>query len=132
MILLDDKYVIVKYQEDTKCIYYKWKGFVPTVVLKRTMENIITWIEQYQADSMISNLKDMGAVSKEDQEWVAHKFTTVLLNLTIIYSAVVLPSSIFGNFANDEIVKNISSGKITIRNFGDEKKAIEWIEEFHK
>lgn len=132
MILLDDQHIIVTYHEDEKCLDYMWKDFVPSILLRERLEKVIKWIEEYKAEALINNLKHVGAVSKEDQMWIAKVFSPALVNAKLKYSVIVLPTSIFGKLANEEVERNIGSNSIITKHFNDSKKALEWIADMQK
>lgn len=132
MVLLDDKYIIVRYEATNHSIYYKWKGFIPNDVLKNTLEKVVAWSKKYNAITLISNLENMGVVSKENQEWVATEFVSSLIQLGMKNFAIILPTSIFGKLSNDEVIKKNPSINVITQNFDNEQKAFEWAKEIQR
>ncbi len=135
MILLDDKYVLVEVNQSENYIYYVWKGFVPSNVLKETLNKVLIWIEKYELTKIVSNAQKIGVISQTDQEWLANTFATKMMNSTIIFSAVILPTSVFGKMSGNEIIKksisNNTSSLIT-KYFDSKETSLSWVREIQK
>ncbi len=79
---------------------------------------------------VLSNAQQLGSISSKAKDWLSSSFYDELSKLGVVKFARVLPSNLFSKLALESVITRAEAlGCIgfEVKNFGEEKAAVEWL-----
>jgi hypothetical protein len=128
MILFQQPYLIIEYDEKLSCLSQHWKGYAKSDQFRAGIEKSIELFKLKRATALISNTKELAIVSNEDTHWAATYATPKMISYGLTYVAFIVPTNVFTQVSVDSF-KNKTEDKVQFQYFTDLVKAKEWIRE---
>ncbi len=125
-ILFERPYLTVAYDEELNCIQQNWKGFAKSHDFREGILKSVEFLEEKQADKILSNTKEFSVVKKEDTDWVAKEITPILVEKGMRKMAFIVPSNVFTQVSVNNF-KDEANKIVSICYFDDVQKAKDWM-----
>jgi len=112
-----------------------WQGSINSETYKKACLTVLDMLRKYPTHKFLYDQRNMGIISVADTKWTYEEYYPVYLEIVGKHkkSAVVLSSSVFGEFSVKNLVNGIAKTKNTDEDvlvnqyFEDREKAIEWL-----
>ncbi len=127
MIYFEKDYLRIDYDQNENVITMNWKEAVVSEEFREGLNKGLQCVEENAIKHWLADVRDMGALSNEDQEWSNNEWFPKIIKAGIKFMAVVISSDIFNQMTVDEIMTKVPQTNIVHRNFDDMDKAKEWL-----
>ena len=91
-VLYEDDNIIIRLPDIPKCLFWKWKKYVPQETYKELLEKIYNFTREHGCDKVIMDLTDMKARSQELQQHIETNFFPRMIQLGVLSWANVKPA----------------------------------------
>ncbi len=118
------------YLPANQCVRIEWLNYPNSQEFRDGMDAMLAALLKHNTMKLLVADGKMGAVSDEDQKWVAEEWTPKSLKAGAIKTAIVLSSDIFNQLSTESMVEQSNSNNATTSNtsyFPSEKEALEWL-----
>lgn len=130
MDIEDNEYYRITIDENTPCLEWIGKKFMPSQVFReseqKSLEAFLKHRSKYSNFQWYVDARDIGVVSREDTEWVAENILPKMSAAGLRKEAFIVPKSALGRMT----VKNYQSKAgevIQIQVFGTPTEAKSWL-----
>ena len=128
MILFQQPYLTIEYNEQIKCLSQHWNGYAKSEQFRLGIEKSIEIFKQKKPSKLISNTKELAIITNEDTQWAATYATPIMVENGLKHMAFVVPTNVFTQMSVDNF-KNRSSSRLQIQYFDSLAKAQVWLGE---
>lgn len=109
-------------------IYIKWEFMVEENLFREGMEKLIEMMEEHKIGKILSDVTQLGPLSKQDEEWCIDDWLPRALSVGYSSIANIIAEDIFGKMAIEDILNNAAEkSPIKMQYFEDEEKAAKWL-----
>jgi len=126
MILYQQSYLTIEYEENLQCLIQHWKGFATSEQFRDGINQSITYFTEKKINKLISNTKELAVIKKEDTDWVAAYATPIMVQHGLQYMAFIVPTNIFTQVSVSNF-KSKAEDMLQIQYFNDLHIAIHWL-----
>jgi hypothetical protein len=107
----------------------KWHDFAQGGDFREGLNAGLELVQNKGATNWLADLREMGTVSDEDQEWSNNNWFPRALESTLTRMAIVQPQSVVANMSVENIMQEVGDGNLTTHHFDDRTDAKEWLQE---
>ena len=133
MILRDDKYITISFDETQSLFKTRWKQASSDIsdseVVKSIIADICQKLEMCRPKYYIANQKDKEvAYSVDIQQWVAVSLYKASCAANVEYVATIESDNISVSMSNDQMIGEVEiKNGIKVATFTDESAALRWM-----
>ena len=134
MIIIDNAFANVTYQEDGRYILFAYKKFGTSKVFRETWNKTGEVVVEKQVNKYLSDSRKMAVLSLEDQQWFAEEWSPSIQRQVQkdTFTAIVLDSGAFTEMSAKSISNKVGGDTgngviVTFEFFKDVEAAKEWI-----
>ena len=125
----DEDYLTAEYDSDVDAVVMKWHDFAQGEDFREGLNAGLELVQNKGATNWLADLREMGTVSDEDQEWSNNDWFPRALESTLARMAIVQPESVVANMSVENIMQEVGDGNLTTHHFDDRTDAKEWLQE---
>lgn len=122
-------YLDIHYHDDINTVHLEWKTTPDSNEFKAGLNKGLELVKEKKAPNWIGDVRQMGAITEEDQQWSNEDWFPRALHAGLKNMAVLVSDDIFNQMAVDEIMKKVPETELTQQYFDDIKKAKNWLKE---
>jgi len=120
-------YLDIYFYEDIDTVHLAWLTGPTSTELKEGLNKGIEVVKLNKAKNWIGDVRQMGAITDQDQTWCNEDWFPRALHAGIKNMAVLISDDIFNQMAVDEIMTKIPEVNLNQQYFTDVEKAKEWL-----
>lgn len=109
-VLYEDKAMTISWNEDDRIIESVWKGFATGEAYQNPLEKLLELVKSKKTSKILSDMRNMSAVSQSDQEWVEKDFMPRMIEAGIKYWALVFPTSVVATMSLKQMEQAVQEG----------------------
>ncbi len=128
MILFQQPYLTIEYDEASRCLSQHWKGYAKSEQFRAGILKSIELFREKRPSKLISNTKELAVISNEDTNWAATYATPIMIGHGLRYMAFIVPINVFTQVSVNNF-KNKTEDKLQLQYFTDLAKAKEWLQQ---
>jgi hypothetical protein len=130
MQLSENDYVKISIDESVPCLEWIGKKFISSEAFRESEEKSLRFYREYMGKypglQWFVDAREVGAILKEDTDWVAKNILPVFASLGLKKEAFVVPKSAFGKLALDDYISE-SGERIEMKVFDSITGAKAWL-----
>ncbi len=121
--------IILLYEEESHILIHEWKAPPTSKEFREGTNVLITAFEHFKTGKLVSDVRQMGAVLSDDQQWILADWIPRARKAGFSHSALIIPEDIFTQMALEGMSEQ-SGDQLPSKNFDNIKDAVEWIKQF--
>lgn len=125
----DEDHLTVKYEKDLDAVVMDWHSFAQGDVFRDGLDTGLELIQKEQAENWIADLREMGTVGDDDQEWSNNNWFPRALETSLTHMAIIKPESFVANMSVENIMEEVGEGELITHYFDNRAKAEQWLKE---
>ena len=108
-------------------LFRSWKKFAKGEDFRQGLNEGLELLEQHGTSKWLADLRDLGTVTKEDQEWSNEQWYPRAINGGIRYMAIIMPKSVISSMSVTNILTRVKDINVETQYFDDIDSAKEWL-----
>lgn len=129
MVHFDKPFLTIYWDNSIACVIMEWKKFVAGNDFRTGLDTGLQLIIDKRSTKWLADLRNLGVVAQEDQEWSNNNWFPRALIAGITHMAIVQPANIISKWSVDRILEKVANTNLTIHYFDDLDKARQWLNE---
>jgi hypothetical protein len=125
MVFLETSNMLIDWNEALQAVVVTRKGYSDGESFRDEHIKFIELLELKKSRKLITDLRQMRMVSREDQEWMVSYLTPRAIAAGLEYEASILPQSILAQISVSNMRKHKKSWERA--NFASWEEAVAWI-----
>lgn len=122
-------HLTVRYDEGLDAVVMEWNEFAQGEDFRDGLDAGLELVQEKEATNWLADLREMGTVTDEDQEWSNNNWFPRALETTLAHMAIVQPESVVANMSVENIMKEVAGGELTSHYFDNRSEAKQWLRE---
>lgn len=122
-------HLTVQYNESLDAVVMKWHEFAQGEDFRDGLDAGLELVEEKGATNWLADLREMGTVADEDQEWSNNDWFPRALETTLANMAIIQPESVVANMSVENIMEEVAGGALTSHYFDNRSEAKQWLRE---
>jgi hypothetical protein len=123
----DKDHLTATYDDATDTVVMEWYTFAEGEPFREGLDAGLDLVKQEGAENWLADLKDLGTVDQDDQEWSNQDWFPRAMETTLTNMAIVQPESVVANMSVENIMQEVGDGAITTHYFDDRAEAEDWL-----
>jgi hypothetical protein len=128
MAQYESAFLIIEWDGSIEAVIMNWTDFAEGEEYREGLNKGLEVIEQHGAENWLADLREMGAVSQEDQEWTRNEWHPRAFETSLTNMAIIQPESVVAEMSVDDLVQEIGE-ETTIQIFDNKEDAKSWLDE---
>lgn len=130
MVVVNDKHLVLEYDERMNCIFQIWKGFFSSELFREGVEKTNALFAQKKpVPNFLVDISESSVIKKEDTEWAATTAIPLAIQNGLKNYGFVLPKNIFTQVSLNNFRNDLNQPSLSIRLFDNLDRAKEWVQE---
>ncbi|AYB32036.1 hypothetical protein [Chryseolinea soli] len=125
----ENDFLFIRYDEKNHLLILEWKLAPASPEFKEGTNMLITAFEHFKTGKLVSDIRQLGAVHPDDQQWISNDWISRAVKAGFSCSAAVLPDDVFTHMSL-EGMSSQSSDQLPAKTFDNMDDAIDWIKQF--
>ena len=127
---VNEKNIVLEYDEDLKCIIQTWKGFFNSEVFRTGVEKTNKLFEKKKpVEAFLVDISSSSVIKKEDTDWAARTAIPAAIRNGLKYYGFVLPENVFTQVSLSNFKKELNQPSLEIKLFDSINDAKNWVRE---
>lgn len=118
----------IEWEPTIEAVVMDWHAFAKGEAYRNGLDKGLELVEDKGATNWLADLRDLGTVTQEDQEWTQNEWHPRAFETTLSNIAVLQPESVVANMSVDDLVEEFGSNDNKSRIFSDRDEAESWLE----
>jgi hypothetical protein len=106
-----------------------WHSFAQGDTFRNGLDTGLELIKKKGAKNWIADLREMGTVADDDQEWSNNNWFPRALETSLTSMAIIKPESFVASMSVENIMEEIGEGDLTTHYFDNRADAEQWLKE---
>lgn len=123
----DESHLVIDYESQLDAVVMNWEDFAQGEPYREGLNAGLELVNQRNASNWLADLREMGTVTDEDQEWSNEEWFPRALESSLDHMAIVQPESVIANMAVENIMNEVGDGAITTHYFDNRDEAEAWL-----
>jgi hypothetical protein len=123
----DEDYLTAQYDDTLDAVVMEWHDFAQGEAFRNGLNAGLELVEKENAENWLADLREMGTVAEDDQEWSNNDWFPRALETTLSYMAIVQPESVIANISVENIMQEGGGGDLKTHYFDDYAEATQWL-----
>jgi hypothetical protein len=125
----DKPHLTVTHDTDLDAVVMDWDGFVKGQEYRDSLEAGLELVQQERATNWLADLREMGTVDTDDQEWTNQDWFPRAMDSTLKHMAIIKPEDVVADMSVDKIMQEVGDGDFRSHYFDNRDEAEEWLQE---
>lgn len=127
MKIVNEKNLVLEYDDDLNCIIQTWKGFFNSEFFKDGVEKTNKLFEQKKpVEKFLVDISQCSVIKKDDTDWAARTAIPKAISNGLKYYGFVLPENIFTQVSLNNFKQELNQPSLEIRIFDSIEAAKNW------
>jgi hypothetical protein len=118
----------VHWDEFAGAVHVTWKRFAEREEYRAVLNAGVELLLQKKTKRWLSDLRDLGAITQEDQRWGSESWLPRATQAGMAYIALVSPRKLVAQMAVKTFMNNVNDHSVVIGNFEDLETARDWLQ----
>ncbi|AHF99132.1 hypothetical protein HALLA_10030 [Halostagnicola larsenii XH-48] len=118
----------IEWDPTIETVVMNWHAFAKGDAYRNGLDKGLELVEDKGATNWLADLRDLGTVTQEDQEWTQNEWHPRAFDTTLSNIAVLQPESVVANMSVGDLVEEFGSNDNKSRIFSDRDEAESWLE----
>lgn len=128
MKIVDEKHIILEYDEELKCIIQTWKGFYNSDAFRLGVNQTNQlFVQKSPVDAFLVDISQSSVIKKEDTDWAARTAIPAAIKNGLKYYGFVLPANVFTQVSLNNFKQELNQPSLEIRLFDSIENAKNWV-----
>ncbi len=127
MVYFDESYLTIQWDASIQCVVMQWKKFVEGESFRKGLDTGLKLVEEKHAKRWLADLRKLGVVTQEDQQWSNEDWFPRAINSSLQYMAIIVPENIIAKWSVDRIMTKVEGASLLTHYFDNTDKAMEWL-----
>jgi hypothetical protein len=128
-VLVDQPWVLMRWDRSSKCVVSVWKGFANSAEFRAVLEKGLQAIRDRHALGYVSDTRKIKVIVREDQKWANETLIPLMGAAGLKRLAMVTADAGLGKVTVEEIVKMVDNKPLLMRAFDSLPAAMRWVRE---
>lgn len=129
MSYYDEPHLEVRYDSTVDAVVMEWKRFAKGDDFRDGLDTGLELVERKRAKNWLADLREMGTVAEEDQEWSNDEWFPRALQTCLHSMAIVKPEDVVANMSVENIMQEVGDEGLITHHFDNREKAREWLQD---
>jgi len=129
MVYYEKSHLTVRYHDEIDAVVMDWHGFAQGEQYREGLNAGLELVQQKKATNWLADLRDMGTVKDEDQNWSNTDWFPRAIETSLSNMAIVQPESVVANMSVENIMEEVGDGALTTHYFDNRDDAKTWLRE---
>jgi hypothetical protein len=125
----DSSFLTAQYDERLDAVVMKWHDFAEGDDFREGLDAGLELIQEKEASNWLADLRKMGTVSGDDQEWSNNDWFPRAMETALTHMAIVQPENVVADMSVENIMQEVGDGDITTHHFDNRPEAERWLEQ---
>lgn len=121
-------FLTIEWDDSIEAVIMNWTDFAKGDDYREGLNEGLELVEQHTAVNWLADLREMGTVTNEDQQWTRDEWHPRAFDTSMENMAIIQPESVVAEMSVDELVQEIGE-QITMNIFDNREDARAWIGE---
>ncbi|GAB7017845.1 hypothetical protein [Halostagnicola bangensis] len=117
----------IEWESTIDAVVMDWHNFAKGDQYREGLEKGLELVEEKRAENWLADLRDLGTVTQEDQEWTQEEWHPRAFETSLSTIAVIQPESVVANMSVENLVQEFGSNENKSRIFSDRAEAESWL-----
>ncbi|MDJ1430561.1 hypothetical protein [Halostagnicola sp. A-GB9-2] len=117
----------IEWESTIDAVVMDWHNFAKGDQYREGLEKGLELVEEKRAENWLADLRDLGTVTQEDQEWTQEEWHPRAFETSLSTIAVIQPESVVANMSVENLVQEFGSNENKSRIFSDRDEAESWL-----
>lgn len=127
---VNEKHLVLEYDEASRCIIQTWKGFSGSVKFREGVEKTNQLFKKNNpTKKFIVDATEAAVVAQEDTIWAAKTAIPIAIQNGLKYYALVVPKNVFSQLSLQNFRNMLNQPSLEVQLFDDLLKAKNWIQD---
>lgn len=128
MLVVNDKNLVLAYDEDLKCIIQTWKGHFSSDYFKEGVERTNQlFANKRPVSRFLVDAQNASLIKKEDTDWAAKTAIPTAIRHGLKYYGFVVPTNVFTQLSLNNFQKELNQPSLEIKLFDNIDAARAWM-----
>lgn len=129
MVTVNEKHLVLKYDENLNCIFQIWKGFFTSEQFREGVEQTNKlFAQQKPVPNFLVDISESSVIKKEDTEWAATTAIPLAVKNGLKNYGFVLPKNVFAQVSLNNFRRDLNQPTLSIELFDNLERAKDWVE----
>jgi hypothetical protein len=125
----DTSHLTVEYDESMDAVVMDWHDFAQGEDYRSGLDNGLELVKRKKARNWLADLREMGTVSEDDQEWSNTDWFPRAMGTSLSNMAIIKPESVVADMSVDNIMEEVEGGELTTHYFDNRLEAEQWFKD---
>ncbi len=126
----EQKNAKIEYSSEQQVMLLTWNGFQNHAALTEAMNTAYDLIREKGLRFWISDHRNLGVLSKENQAWISEQFVPRLLSTTKVRNVgIIIGEKLFTNTSMNSVEKAANEADLPVQNFPNLEQTLAWFEQ---
>jgi len=126
MSYYDSDFLTIEWDESIEAVVMNWTDFAEGEDYREGLNEGLELVKRHDSENWLADLRDMKAVSQEDQEWTQEEWHSRAFDSSLEKMAIVQPESVVTEMSVEDLVQEIGE-QITMQIFDNKSDARDWL-----
>ena len=117
----------IQWDEASQSVVMVWKSFAKGDKFRNGLDEGLELLRAKDARNWLADLRDLGTVTKDDQEWSNENWYPRAINAGVRKMAVIMPKSVISTMSVTRILTKVEKVDIETRYFDDLEASKVWL-----
>jgi hypothetical protein len=123
----DREHLTVGWDSSLQAVVMEWHDFAEGNPYREGLEAGLELVQKKQAGNWLADLREMGTVASEDQEWTDQEWFPRAMESPLERMAIIQPESVVAEMSVDSIMQEVGDGALTSHHFDNRSEAEDWL-----
>ena len=130
MVVVNEKHLLLEYNEELKCIIQTWRGFFNSDLFRSGVNRTNQlFAEKKPVATFLVDISESSVIKKEDTEWAATTAIPLAIKNGLKNYGFVLPKNVFTQVSLTNFRNDLNQPSLNIQLFDSMDRAKAWAEE---
>lgn len=126
---VNEKHLVLEFDEKLGCIIQTWIGFAGTEKFRAGVEKTNELFRRTKSKKFIVDGSGAAVVKQEDTEWAAKTAIPLAIQNGLKYYALIVPKNLFSQISLQHFKSSLNQPSLEVQLFDDITKAKTWMSE---
>ena len=123
----DFDFLNIQWDDSIKSVIMTWKKFAQGDDFRMGLNEGVNLVSQKGGSNWLADLRDLGAVTKEDQQWSNEDWYPRAIAVGVRFMAIIMPKSFISALTVKNILTKVEDIHVETQYFGSLEDAKLWL-----
>ncbi|NJP04710.1 MAG: hypothetical protein HC837_03290 [Chloroflexaceae bacterium] len=127
MVYFDTSYLCIRWDSEINSVLMEWKSFVFGNDFRQGLNKGLELAREKRASRWLADLRKLGVVSQEDQQWSNQDWFPRALAQGIRSMAIVVPENVVAKWSVERIMQKAEEQPLVVTYLASVEEARQWL-----